>query len=156
LGVLVYVTLAALLRTREVYADTRAAQWEGSTGALAQVFGAAQASAASGSRWRRVWRFHPEVQARLQVLKEPERLLEMGFWEAVGTGIAASLAVQSVLRLLVSVQNLSPHVLPTYTWQQGPLRCSPRGSPPPGCGEASSQSMPWVWRHTVQAGSAWV
>lgn len=101
---LVYLSLAAILRTRELYADARALEGGGSPEVLTHLLATNQHTPMASDRWRAALRFHPAGEERQAVLYNPARLLRMGFWEAFGTGIAASIAVQSMTGLLFSVQ----------------------------------------------------
>jgi len=94
LPVLVYLTLSAVLRAREVYADVRASTWDGLAGGLSRVLkGLPQPK---GGRWGRYVAFHPDPHDRRRALSDTQHLFRMGFWEAFGTGIAVTIAFQSV------------------------------------------------------------
>jgi hypothetical protein len=94
LAALVYLTLSAVLRAREVYADVRASTWDGLTGGLSRVLtGLPQPE---GGRWWKYVAFHPDPNDRRQALNDTQHLFQMGFWEAFGTGIAATIAFQNV------------------------------------------------------------
>ena len=111
---LVYVTLCALLRARELYADARASLLDGPHGALRRVL-AAQPSRphlAGGPRaWlTHVWALfsvHPDADRRVRALGDTTPLFQFGFWAALGTGIAASLSFQDVSGLVASVTLMS-------------------------------------------------
>lgn len=93
-AVLIYLTLSAVLRAREVYADVRASMWDGLAGGLSRmVYGLPQPK---GGRWGRYIAFHPDPHDRLRALSDTQHLFRMGFWEAFGTGIAVTIAFQSV------------------------------------------------------------
>jgi Zn-dependent protease with chaperone function len=115
LSALLFLTRNALLRTRELYADARAATWEGHSGALRRVLGAlsprslapgAGAAGEEGPAWRRrlrpLLRLHPPPEERRQALDDPRRLFRLGFWEACGAGIATTVAAPHVATLLRS------------------------------------------------------
>jgi Zn-dependent protease with chaperone function len=88
---LVYLTLTAVLRARELYADVRASAWDGPSSALGLVL--STLSPSKGGRFGHVLRFHPDPVERRRTLTETDHLFRMGFWDAFGTGIAAMVAV---------------------------------------------------------------
>jgi Zn-dependent protease with chaperone function len=96
---LVYLSRNAVLRSREIYADVRAAQWEYQLGdsALRRVLEAFMQQGWSG--WKVLWSVHPDPGARRRTVDEPQRLFEPRFWQAVATGIAATLALPPILAL---------------------------------------------------------
>jgi Zn-dependent protease with chaperone function len=94
LGMLVYLTLSAVLRAREVYADVRASVWDGLAGGLSRMLKSLPQP--KGGRWGRYVAFHPDPCDRRQALNDTQYLFRMGFWEAFGTGIAATIAFQNV------------------------------------------------------------
>ncbi len=98
LAALVYLTRNAVLRVRETYADVRASVWDGPTGALRRVLESLPHP--KGGRWRSVLRVHPDPGERRRTLDDTDRLFQMGFWDAFGTGIAATIAFQNVDFLL--------------------------------------------------------
>ncbi|WP_203909180.1 M48 family metalloprotease [Rhizocola hellebori] len=88
LAVVVYLARNAVLRSRELYADARAAKagaGEGLRAALARM------KPAIG--WRRRLGVHPDPQARLGILREPLLLLRPRPAELVETGITTMIAV---------------------------------------------------------------
>ncbi len=98
---LVYLSRNALLRTRELYADARAAAWDGPAGALGRVL--AGLPARSGSSTRLQWlRVHPDSHERLAALRDPTRLARAGFLGAVATGIITTTAAPHLAALLTS------------------------------------------------------
>ncbi len=97
LGILVYSTRNALLRSRELYADVRASIWDGPDGVLRQVL---EKQPPPRREWLRVLRRHPTFAERRQTLDDTSRLLRMGHLNALGTGIASSFALPSVVTLV--------------------------------------------------------
>lgn len=91
LAALVYLTLAAVLRARELYADVRASAWDGPSSALGKVL--STLSPPKGGRLRVLLSLHPDPAERRRTLAETDRLFRMGFWDAFGTGVAAMVAV---------------------------------------------------------------
>ncbi len=92
----------AVLRTREYTADARALQWDGPHGALRQTLAA---STTSGEPVWRQWSFgpHPPATKRQSALDDEGVVLRLGFWDAVGVGVACTIATSSVLLLLRSI-----------------------------------------------------
>jgi Zn-dependent protease with chaperone function len=99
LALLVYLTRNAVLRAREVYADVRASVPDGEEGALRRILGALPQK--STSLWRRLWRVHPDGPTRLSIVNDTRRLFPLGLLVAFGTGIATTIAFESMVRLLV-------------------------------------------------------
>ncbi len=99
LALLVYLTRNAVLRAREVYADVRASVPDGEEGALRRILGGLPQK--STSLWRRLWRVHPDGQTRLSIVNDTRRLFPLGLLVAFGTGIATTVAFESMVRLLV-------------------------------------------------------
>jgi Zn-dependent protease with chaperone function len=98
LAVLVYLSRNAVLRAREVYADVRASVPDGPQGALRRILGALPTG--SASVWRRLWRVHPDPQARLASVNDTRRLFPIGLLVAFGTGVASTIALDSLVTLL--------------------------------------------------------
>lgn len=94
LVVLVYLTRNALLRSREYYADVRAAAADGSRHALEQVV--ATAPHAPQPRWRGLVSVHPTSAQRRQVLGDPNRLFRLSPWDALGAGLVAAMGIPLV------------------------------------------------------------
>ena len=91
LAALVYLTLTAVLRARELYADVRASAWDGPSSALGRVL--STLSPSKGGRFGHVLKVHPDPVDRRRTLTETDHLFRMGFWDAFGTGVAAMVAV---------------------------------------------------------------
>ncbi len=125
LTALVYLTLAAVLRVREFYADVRASTWDGPDGALARLLSTLPQPQHTGwqtvlistlehlpyfrrNHWQFAFQFHPEPVERYRMLKETHRLFPMDLWEAFGTGVAVTIALDNVDILL---KDLLPMVL---------------------------------------------
>ncbi|WP_182883635.1 M48 family metallopeptidase [Microbispora sp. H10949] len=87
----VYLLLAgnAVLRSRELHADARAAQWSGGPDDLARLF-APHAGVRIG-RLRHSLGSHPATRDRLLALADTSALLRMGFGESLTMGLAISL-----------------------------------------------------------------
>lgn len=101
LAALVFATYNAVLRAREIYADLRAAAYEGGTGSLARVLG--ELRRPHGRSWYWFFQAHPDPEERLQVLADPSPLFRTSFWEAFGTGVAAAIATANLFALLTTL-----------------------------------------------------
>jgi len=134
---LVYLTRNAVLRARETYADVRASVWDGPTGALRRVLEALPHP--KGARWRSVLRVHPDPDQRRQALDDTDRMFRMGFWDAFGTGIAATIAFQDLDYLLSA---LAPMAESFWTWLGAAFVFAPLAVGVVGLG---------VWRGTFAA-----
>lgn len=97
LALLVYLSRNAVLRTREIYADVRASVWDGPDGALRRLLGADMP--APGGWWRAALRAHPQASERRRALDDTRPLFRMGPWEALATGVAATIGFPSVVTL---------------------------------------------------------
>lgn len=91
---LVYLTLAAILRARELYADVRASTWDGASGALERALSVQQRP--DGGSWRTLRRFHPDPEQRRRAITATDGLFRMGFWDAFATGVTAMVAVPAL------------------------------------------------------------
>ena len=91
LALVVVLVRNSILRSRESYADVRAATWEGDDGGLERVL-----SSDTGERKRHRFplplplRRHPSAESRQRALSDPRALLALGFWEALAIGLVAS------------------------------------------------------------------
>lgn len=97
LVVLVYLSRNAVLRVREFYADVRASEWDGSSGALNRVLSALPYIKGG---WWSMMRVHPVPAERSQVLYETQELFSLSRWEAFGSGFAIGIALSSVQSIL--------------------------------------------------------
>ncbi len=97
LAALVYLTRNAVLRAREVYADVRASVPDGPHGALRRILG--DLPQGTTSIWRRLWRVHPDAQSRLASVNDTRRLFPLGLLVAFGTGLATTIAFESMVTL---------------------------------------------------------
>lgn len=98
LAALVYLTRNAVLRAREVYADVRASVPDGPNGALRRILGGLPRR--SASLGRRLWRVHPDPQARLAAVNDSRRLFPIGLLVTFGMGVAATIAYESLVTLI--------------------------------------------------------
>jgi Zn-dependent protease with chaperone function len=98
LTALVYLTRNAIVRSREYYADLRAAQWDGPGGALRRVLEAMPP--ARHGRLRTAVGMHPDPAARRALLDAPAPLFRFSPLDAFTAGAAAGLAFPSVVGLL--------------------------------------------------------
>jgi Zn-dependent protease with chaperone function len=103
---LVFLTRNALLRSREIYADVRAARWSGDgslqrlltrSGTLgSQVERHRPDTGRARGAWAALVAAHPEPGARLAAVADPRPLFRPGFWEALGAGLALAIADEHV------------------------------------------------------------
>ncbi|MBV6402857.1 MAG: Protease HtpX [Anaerolineales bacterium] len=105
----VYLALAGLLRTREIYADVRASIWDGEAGALREIL-----SKPARKNWLAFLGFHPDPVRRLRSFDEPQRLFNLSYWDAFAAGIASTLAfpdLNALFDLLLDSQyeSLTPY-----------------------------------------------
>lgn len=104
LTALVLLMRNAVLRSRELYADGRASIWEGPNGALVHVL-----ESLPQSRYNHSWKIlqylqtHPEPWTRRALLRDSEPLLQIGFLDALGAGIAAAIAFYGLDQLVTSL-----------------------------------------------------
>lgn len=84
---LIYLTLTAILRTREIYADVRASVWDGPLGALSRVLNRLPRISKS---WQRLLLTHPDPEERNRILGNPFRLLQQSSWDIFVTGAIAT------------------------------------------------------------------
>lgn len=109
---LVLLTLRAILRGREICADVRASTWDGPDGALVR-----RLAALPRGRKRllsRLLSFHPDPTDRLEAIRRTDRLFQVGFWDAVATGIACSVVFPDISLLLDQFLIDSKHLLLVY------------------------------------------
>lgn len=90
---IVYLARNAVLRTREIHADVRAAE-HGAADGLRR----AMSSAAKRPRtwWRPWFGTHPATAARLHAIDQPLGVLRPGFGELFGAGVTAMIAAGSL------------------------------------------------------------
>jgi hypothetical protein len=121
LTALVYLTFAAVLRARELYADARTWGWEP---AGVRRWLDAGAHAVSGRwlamlrpylgrlldiyhvvpiRWLTTFQFHPDLSERRRFLEDADRLFRVGFWDALGAGVGGTIALLHLVGLLMYV-----------------------------------------------------
>lgn len=95
---LVFLTRNAVLRSREVYADVRASVPDGPQGALRRVL--AGLPRRFTSPWGRLRSVHPNPAARLAAVNDTRRLFPLGLLVAFGTGVAATIAYESLVTFI--------------------------------------------------------
>jgi Zn-dependent protease with chaperone function len=98
LAVAIYLIRNAILRARELYADTRASTWDGSDGALGRVL--STLSHPKGGSFRRLLRTHPDPEKRLRLLQDTSDLFHLGFWDAFTVGMIVTGVFSNVNWLL--------------------------------------------------------
>ncbi|WP_218138004.1 M48 family metallopeptidase [Streptomyces sp. TLI_105] len=97
LAVLVTLLKNAVLRSRELYADARVTEWEGSADGLRRLFGAVPARQ-DASIGRGLLSVHPPLARRARALTDRGVLYEAGFWDMCAVG-AAGAFVYDMVRL---------------------------------------------------------
>ncbi|MFF8380605.1 M48 family metalloprotease [Streptomyces sp. NPDC015661] len=97
LAALVVLLKNAVLRSRELYADARVTEWEGSADGLRRLFGAAPAGE-GGKTGRGLLSVHPPLARRARALADRGVLYEVGFWDMSAVG-AAGAFVYDMVRL---------------------------------------------------------
>lgn len=102
LTALVYLARNSILRSREMYADLRAALWHGSGTALIRALGTRDSTAAR-SRWRTLLLTHPTNKSRREALADSAPLFTVSPWTALAAGLAAGIAYPSVAQLFLLV-----------------------------------------------------
>ncbi len=104
LTALVLLMRNAVLRARELYADARASTWDGPMGVLDHVLeGLPQTRHGRYGEIMQITQSHPEPRTRLAILHDSWPLLQIGFWDALGAGIAAAIAVTGLDQLFAAV-----------------------------------------------------
>jgi Zn-dependent protease with chaperone function len=96
---LVLLTRAGLLRTREVYADWRAALW-GSASTLASIFEAQSHRSKTGFS---PFRLHPSPTERLNTLHKPHLLFDIHFDVPFVVGVFTALVLNGLIEILFSI-----------------------------------------------------
>jgi hypothetical protein len=93
LAVVVPMARNAVLRSRELYADARTAQWDSSPESLQHLFDVY-------SRWTHpgggALRMHPALIERRAALNDPRSFFTVGFWEMLGVGLTVTLTTSLV------------------------------------------------------------
>ena len=98
LTVFVYLSILAILRSREVYADVRASVRDGPTGGLSRILH--NMPRPRGGRGTQLLHLHPDPEDRLRLLHETYRLFPLGFWEAFVTGVATAVTWDAISTIL--------------------------------------------------------
>lgn len=111
LAAVVLLNHNAVLRERELFADVRAAHWNGSGKPLLAVLTAAEAAQGGGERgasdrhtpwgWprlRRLLAFHPVPAARRRAIADPAVALAPSVWQCFGVGLTIGLTWAPVLK----------------------------------------------------------
>ncbi len=93
LTLLVLTTRNEVLRTREYYADLRAAIWEGESGPLRRTLDKV-GRRVRGWRLARLFDFHPTGAERQEIMADPTRLMRPQLALALAAGVTAAIAVR--------------------------------------------------------------
>ncbi|MEO1400633.1 MAG: M48 family metalloprotease [Cyanobacteria bacterium J06635_1] len=127
----VYLTLASVVRSREYYADLQARHWEPGNDRLAHLLGETLAPPVKSwqskllrltrhvpllhrHNWDYALQFHPDPSYRAQVLTNTDDLFHFDFWVALGTGLSVTLVSQPILSSLETLRIFSPFSNPEY------------------------------------------
>jgi Zn-dependent protease with chaperone function len=105
LAVVVVLFRNGVLRAREYAADARAAVWDGPDGALKLLLTPSPASVGLPI-WRRLrvsLGTHPPMARRRRALDNATPLNRLGFWDALGAGLVATVAFNNVTLFINSV-----------------------------------------------------
>jgi Zn-dependent protease with chaperone function len=119
LALLVYLSFASVIRSREFYADVRASTYPDSQSLslllethLKPKFSGLQATLISAlerlpyfrkNNWQYAFLFHPSTSERIDILKRTDRLFKLDLWTTFGTGIAVTVAYESIASLIISL-----------------------------------------------------
>jgi Zn-dependent protease with chaperone function len=120
LAVIVLLFRNAILRRREYGADARALQLDGPHGALRRVLAGSAASRSRAATPRSRWwpfRTHPPTAMREAALDNPKALFKLGFWDALGAGLVATIAFGNAT-MLINALLAEPAPL-TIRWTAG-------------------------------------
>ncbi|MFH8627892.1 M48 family metallopeptidase [Streptomyces vietnamensis] len=105
LAALVTLLKNAVLRSRELYADARVAEWEGSADGLRRLFGdppaqqqgtRAERGLLSGGVGPGLLSVHPPLAQRARALTDRRVLYEVGFWDMSAVGAAGAFVYDMV------------------------------------------------------------
>ncbi len=100
LTLIVYLTRAAVLRQRELYADVRASVWDGPQGALRALLDRMKPMPVNVLR--RGLANHPAPEDRRQAVDHTDSLLRLRFWPMFGAGLTFAIAFPNLTAMLVA------------------------------------------------------
>ncbi|MFY1681706.1 M48 family metalloprotease [Micromonospora sp. WMMD730] len=98
LTALMYLVRAAVLRSRELNADARAAAWDGPDGALGSIVEKLSVHRPAG--WRSWLSSHPTPRQRRDAIRAPEAGFPIRVWHLLVAGIAAAMTSVTVLHVI--------------------------------------------------------
>jgi Zn-dependent protease with chaperone function len=123
LVLLIYLTLAAVVRAREFYADVRASTYPGAQAlgsllatTLQPTFSTWQATTIAmlerlpyfkRHRWQFAFLLHPDAAERRHILATTDRLFFLDFWAAFGAGVAVTAVHDNIAGLSVTLLHSS-------------------------------------------------
>jgi Zn-dependent protease with chaperone function len=99
LAALVYLTRNAVLRARETYADSLAAQWDASDGAAALLEAVARVRRRHGPAWQYLLRKHPDPRRRQAAMLDSDAAFRVGPWDMAGIGTTLAVAADGACYL---------------------------------------------------------
>ncbi|MGQ0778781.1 MAG: M48 family metalloprotease [Pseudonocardiales bacterium] len=105
LAVVVPLARNAVLRSRELYADARTAQWDNSSQNLQHLFDTYSRREHPGGGALRV---HPPLTKRRAALDDPRGFFALEFWEMLGVGLMVTLAASLTAEFLAHPDTLLP------------------------------------------------
>jgi len=91
---IIYIALASILRSREIYADARVLILDPQNGALRKEL--SSLSSSQGPILRRFLGLHPNPAWRLKVFDEPDLLFGLSPWDAFLSGIISTFALREL------------------------------------------------------------
>lgn len=100
-GGIVWLSLTAVLRARECYADVRASSWDQKAGLAAAI-----EALIPERRWLKWLAVHPAPPFRRLLLKNTDPLFHSGWWDLLGIGAAATFAFFILAFLLAVVESV--------------------------------------------------
>ena len=106
LSAMMYLTRAALLRTREYYADIRADSWSQDADMFSAQVAAAPAQGRSGGV-RRWWALHPASGERIRTVRDPSGLGRPRVSELLAISFTAGAALPLFFELVASIPGIA-------------------------------------------------
>ena len=106
--VIVYVLRKQIIRVREFYADAKVLEWEESPKDMVKTL--EEFSGEQHSRFEILTKFHPNINERIQMLKNNSGLFTTSLWIAYATGFSYSLIEYSILPIAMIIFRVPPTV----------------------------------------------
>src|SRR5262249_16305486 len=99
---LILLTLTALMRARELYADARSFIWHEDLDGLTTLLHMLKPV----PRWRLLFSPHPAPSRRQQLVEKTDEMFRFGTWEAFGVGLASTFMLLPLLFLVAYLLGL--------------------------------------------------